>query len=47
MYVEGIGDLTDLMTVLPFLPPDNKQKQLANIESKAKDRLLPLFEKVL
>ncbi|KAI7805411.1 glutathione S-transferase, alpha tandem duplicate 1 [Triplophysa rosa] len=47
MYVEGIGDLMDLFAVLPFLPPDNKQKQLANIESKAKDRLLQLFEKAL
>ncbi|KAA0717596.1 Glutathione S-transferase [Triplophysa tibetana] len=47
MYVEGLGDLMDLITVLAFLPPDNKQKQLAKIESKAKDRSLQLFEKAL
>lgn len=47
MYVEGLGDIADMIASSPFFPPDHKQKQLANIETKAKDRTLPLFEKVI
>ncbi|XP_065106636.1 glutathione S-transferase 3-like [Paramisgurnus dabryanus] len=47
MYVEGITEVGDTILSLPFLPPDNKKKQLEKIESKAKERLLTLFEKIL
>ncbi|XP_016359628.1 glutathione S-transferase 3-like isoform X2 [Sinocyclocheilus anshuiensis] len=47
MYSEGIGDLMDLVIMYPFTPPENKQKHLSNIEQKAKDRILPVFEKGL
>jgi len=47
MYAEGIGDLTDLISMYFFSPPENKQKSLSNIEQKAKERFLPVFEKVL
>uniref|UniRef100_A0A673GI85 glutathione transferase n=1 Tax=Sinocyclocheilus rhinocerous TaxID=307959 RepID=A0A673GI85_9TELE len=47
MYSEGIGDLMDLFIMYPFTPPENKQKHLSNIEQKAKDRILPVFEKGL
>ncbi|XP_055026191.1 glutathione S-transferase 3 [Misgurnus anguillicaudatus] len=47
MYVEGITEVGDMISSLPFLPPDNKKNQLDKIESKAKERLLTLFEKVL
>ncbi|XP_055026190.2 glutathione S-transferase 3 [Misgurnus anguillicaudatus] len=47
MYVEGISDIMDMFLVVFFVAPDAKQKQLDNIESKAKGRLLPVFEKAL
>ncbi|KAG1941581.1 glutathione S-transferase alpha-3-like [Pimephales promelas] len=47
MYAEGIGDLTDLISMYFFSPPENKQKSLSNIEEKAKERFLPVFEKGL
>lgn len=47
MYVEGIGDIMDMFLPLFFIAPDAKQKQLDNIESKSKGRLLPVFEKAL
>lgn len=47
MYSEGVGDLMDLVIMYPFTPPENKQKHLSNIQQKAKDRFLPVFEKVL
>ncbi|KAK2896330.1 hypothetical protein Q8A67_010818 [Cirrhinus molitorella] len=47
MYTEGAIDLMDQIITLPFTPPENKQKQLSNIEEKAKDRYLPAFEKGL
>nr|QCW64336.1 Glutathione S Transferase Alpha 2 [Botia dario] len=47
MYTEGIAELMESIVLLPFIPPDNKQKQLDNIERKAKDRTLPVFEKGL
>ncbi|XP_068614756.1 glutathione S-transferase 3-like [Brachionichthys hirsutus] len=45
MYSEGLMDLMEMMMMLPFIP-DPKEK-LDNIESKAKERYLPVFEKVL
>ncbi|XP_059422816.1 glutathione S-transferase 3-like [Carassius carassius] len=47
MYSEGISDLMDLLIMYPFTPAENKPKQLSNIEQKAKDRFLPVFEKGL
>ncbi|XP_052427675.1 glutathione S-transferase, alpha tandem duplicate 1 [Carassius gibelio] len=47
MYSEGIGDLMDLLTMYPFTPAENKPQLLSNIEQKAKDRFLPVFEKAL
>lgn len=45
MYAEGVIDLMEMFMALPFLP-DPKAK-LDNIQSKAKDRYLPVFEKAL
>ncbi|KAK7148039.1 hypothetical protein R3I93_012371 [Phoxinus phoxinus] len=47
MYSEGTSDLMDLFMSAPFTPPENKQKSLDNIEQKAKERFLPVFEKGL
>ncbi|XP_026080565.1 glutathione S-transferase 3 [Carassius auratus] len=47
MYSEGIGDLMDLLTMYPFTPAENKPQLLSNLEQKAKDRFLPVFEKAL
>ncbi|XP_051774128.1 glutathione S-transferase, alpha tandem duplicate 1 isoform X18 [Ctenopharyngodon idella] len=47
MYAEGTSDLVDLIIMSVFAPPENKQKQLSNIEQKAKERFLPVFEKGL
>uniref|UniRef100_A0A672NDR0 Glutathione S-transferase n=1 Tax=Sinocyclocheilus grahami TaxID=75366 RepID=A0A672NDR0_SINGR len=47
MYSEGVIDLMDLVMMYPLTPPENKQKYLSNIEQKAKDRILPVFEKGL
>lgn len=44
MYSEGLMDLMEMMMMLPFTK-DVKPK-LDNIESKAKERFLPVFEKV-
>lgn len=46
MYSEGTRDLMDLIMMSPFTP-ENKQKSLSDIEQKAKERFLPVFEKVL
>ncbi|XP_042357644.1 glutathione S-transferase A4-like [Plectropomus leopardus] len=45
MYSEGLMDLMEMIMMLPFTP-DPKPK-LEQIESKAKERYLPVFEKVL
>nr|ABD67507.1 glutathione S-transferase alpha [Cyprinus carpio] len=47
VYSEGVSDLMDLVIMYPLTPPENKQKYLSNIEQKAKDRFLPVFEKGL
>lgn len=44
MYAEGLIDLMEMIMMLPFVA-DPKPK-LENIESKAKERYLPVFEKV-
>ncbi|XP_029962503.1 glutathione S-transferase, alpha tandem duplicate 1 [Salarias fasciatus] len=45
MYTEGLMDLMEMIMVLPF-SADPKSK-LDNIETKAKERYLPVFEKAL
>lgn len=45
MYAEGIIDLQEMIMMLPFTG-DQKSK-LENIETKAKGRYLPVYEKVL
>ncbi|XP_034538123.1 glutathione S-transferase-like [Notolabrus celidotus] len=45
MYSEGLTDLMEMIMVLPFIP-DPKPK-LENIETKSKERYLPVFEKAL
>ncbi|XP_004077240.1 glutathione S-transferase A4 [Oryzias latipes] len=45
MYAEGLIDLMEMMMMLPFVA-DPKPK-LDNIQSKAKERYLPVFEKAL
>ena len=44
-YSEGLMDLMEMTLMLPF-SPDAKEK-LVTIQSKAKERYLPVFEKVL
>lgn len=46
MYSEGASDLMDLIMMYPFKPAEHKQTHLSTIEQKAKDRFLPVFEKV-
>uniref|UniRef100_A0A8C6U1R2 glutathione transferase n=1 Tax=Neogobius melanostomus TaxID=47308 RepID=A0A8C6U1R2_9GOBI len=45
MYAEGIIDLMEMIMILPFTA-DAKPK-LENIETKAKERYMPVFEKAL
>ncbi|XP_030603512.1 glutathione S-transferase A4-like [Archocentrus centrarchus] len=45
MYSEGLMDLMEMIIMLPF-SPDPKPK-LDNIQSKAKERYLPVYEKAL
>ncbi|XP_035519200.1 glutathione S-transferase, alpha tandem duplicate 1 [Morone saxatilis] len=45
MYSEGVIDLMEMIMILPF-SADPKPK-LDNIQSKAKERYLPVFEKAL
>ncbi|XP_067241570.1 glutathione S-transferase 3-like [Chanodichthys erythropterus] len=44
MYSEGILNLMDLIMLYYFFSED-KQKQLSDIEQKAKERFMPVFEK--
>ncbi|POI20182.1 hypothetical protein CIB84_016071, partial [Bambusicola thoracicus] len=46
MYVEGISDLMQLILMFPFSPPEAKEKNIAKIAEKAKERYFPVFEKV-
>lgn len=45
MYSEGVIDLMEMIMILPFTA--DKPAQLKTIQSKAKERYLPLFEKAL
>ncbi|XP_034040859.1 glutathione S-transferase alpha I-like isoform X2 [Thalassophryne amazonica] len=45
MYLEGLMDLMEMITRLPLIA--NPKAQLDTIESKAKERYLPVFEKAL
>ncbi|XP_058507396.1 glutathione S-transferase, alpha tandem duplicate 1 [Solea solea] len=45
MYTEGLMDLMEMIMTLPFVP-DPKAK-VDNIQTKAKERFLPVFEKAL
>ncbi|XP_051774116.1 glutathione S-transferase, alpha tandem duplicate 1 isoform X9 [Ctenopharyngodon idella] len=47
MYTEGTIDLMDTIIMSIFTPPENKEKYFSNIEQKAKERFLPVFEKGL
>ncbi|XP_048061902.1 glutathione S-transferase-like isoform X5 [Megalobrama amblycephala] len=47
MYTEGMIDLLDVIMLWAIETPENKQKQLSNIEQKAKERFMPVFEKGL
>ncbi|CAM4724915.1 unnamed protein product [Leuciscus chuanchicus] len=46
MYSEGTSDLMDLIMMSAFTP-ENKQKNISNVEQKAKERFLPVYEKGL
>ncbi|CAJ1067524.1 glutathione S-transferase-like [Xyrichtys novacula] len=45
MYSEGVMDLMEMIMMLPFT--QDPKPRLENIETKAKERYLPVFEKVL
>ncbi|NWI99363.1 GSTA3 transferase, partial [Crypturellus undulatus] len=47
MYVEGITDLTNMIMMFPFSPPEAKEKNLALIMERATHRYFPVFEKAL
>ncbi|XP_034965851.1 glutathione S-transferase isoform X1 [Zootoca vivipara] len=47
MYVEGTTDLMGMMMMLPFQPPENKEKQTNLIFERATTRYFPVYEKVL
>lgn len=46
-YAEGARDIMDMIMGLPFTPPEKKPSQLKNLETKAKVRSLPAYEKAL
>ncbi|KAM9804188.1 glutathione S-transferase 3-like [Neosynchiropus ocellatus] len=45
MYMEGLMDLMEMIMMLIFQP--DAESKLANIQTKAKERYLPVFEKAL
>lgn len=47
MYSEGLLDLMEMIMMLPFKKPDEKQAQLSVIQSKATSRYFPVYEKAL
>ncbi|XP_028846789.1 glutathione S-transferase 3-like [Denticeps clupeoides] len=47
MYSEGLRDVMDMITALPFLPPEKKAAQLKSLEDSATGRYLPIYEKAL
>lgn len=46
MYAEGLMDLMEMMMMLPFTPTEDQKAKLDTIQTKAKERYLPVFEKV-
>lgn len=44
MYSEGLMDLMEMIMMLPFTADKDAQKE--TIQTKAKNRYLPVFEKV-
>ncbi|XP_056148427.1 glutathione S-transferase, alpha tandem duplicate 1 [Lampris incognitus] len=47
MYSEGLRDLMEMMMMLPFTPPADVKAKLENIQTKAAERYLPVYEKAL
>nr|XP_011755125.1 glutathione S-transferase A1-like [Macaca nemestrina]XP_011755128.1 glutathione S-transferase A1-like [Macaca nemestrina] len=47
MYTEGIADLGEMILLLPFCQPEDKDANTALIKEKTKNRYFPAFEKVL
>ncbi|XP_032155581.1 glutathione S-transferase A3-like isoform X1 [Sapajus apella] len=47
MYTEGMADLYEMILLLPFCPPEEKDAKIALIQEKTKNRYFPAFEKVL
>lgn len=47
MYVLGARDLMDLLISHPFLPPEQKEKNLETVNTRATTRYLPVYEKAL
>uniref|UniRef100_A0A3Q4BB63 Glutathione S-transferase n=1 Tax=Mola mola TaxID=94237 RepID=A0A3Q4BB63_MOLML len=47
MYAEGLMDLMEMMMMLPFTPTEDQKAKLDTIQTKAKERYLPVFEKAL
>ncbi|XP_003732734.1 glutathione S-transferase A1 [Callithrix jacchus] len=47
MYIEGMADLYEMILLLPFCKPEEKDTKIAMIKEKTKNRYFPAFEKVL
>ncbi|XP_077165206.1 glutathione S-transferase A4-like isoform X2 [Paroedura picta] len=47
MFVEGTLDLTSMLFMYPFSPPEQREAQLASIIEKSTTRYLPVYEKAL
>ncbi|XP_060091020.1 glutathione S-transferase A4-like [Heteronotia binoei] len=45
MYAEGTLDITSMMLMYPFCPPEQKKAQCASIIEKVTTRYLPVYEK--
>ncbi|XP_030626342.1 glutathione S-transferase 3 [Chanos chanos] len=47
MYTEGIRDLMTMIMSMPFLPQEQQEKHLNNIQNKSTGCYLPVYEKAL
>ncbi|XP_041921389.1 glutathione S-transferase, alpha tandem duplicate 1 isoform X2 [Alosa sapidissima] len=47
MYTEGLNDLMEMIMILPFKKPDEKQAHIGVIQGKATSRYFPVYEKAL
>ncbi|XP_062952866.1 glutathione S-transferase A1-like [Cynocephalus volans] len=47
MYAEGVADLNEMIMLLPFCPPDQKDTKIALTKDKTTNRYFSAFEKVL